>query len=106
MEWSEKRPKMRPGNSLVIQWLGLGAFTARAFLLQSSIPGGGTKIPQALWHSHTHTKQILIKKKSRRPVRGLREEMAEAVTGGIGCEEMGDNNWYGEKEMNAGDVEK
>ena len=71
-----------------------------------SIPGGGTKIPQAMWHSHTHTKQILIKKKSRRPVRGLREEMAEAVTGGIGCEEMGDNNWYGEKEMNAGDVEK
>jgi len=54
----------------------------------------------------THTHKKLIFKKSRRPVRGLREEMAQAVTGGIGCEEMGDNNWYGEKEMNAGDVEK
>lgn len=32
--------------------------------------------------------------------------MAKAITGGIGCEEMGDNTWYGEKEMNAGDVEK
>lgn len=30
--------------------------------------------------------------------------MAKAITGGIGCEEMEDNNWYGEKEMNAGDI--
>ena len=34
------------GNSLAVQWLGLGAFTARVI---GSIPGGGTKIPQAAW---------------------------------------------------------
>ena len=56
-----------------------------------------------MWHSHTHKKKLIFKK-SRRPVRGLREEMAKAITGGIGCEEMEDNNWYGEKEMNAGDI--
>ena len=32
-------------DSLVVQWLGLGAFTAEDLGL---IPGGGTKIPQAL----------------------------------------------------------
>ena len=32
------------GNSLVVQWLGLCAFTAEGV---SSVPGGGTKIPQA-----------------------------------------------------------
>ena len=31
-----------PGTSLVVQWLGLGAFTAKG---TSSIPGQGTKIP-------------------------------------------------------------
>ena len=34
------------GNSLVVQWLGLHAFTAKD---QGSIPGQGTKIPQATW---------------------------------------------------------
>ena len=34
------------GNSLVVQWLGLCTFTAKG---QSSIPGWGTKIPQASW---------------------------------------------------------
>ena len=33
------------GNSLVVRWLGLGAFTARA---QAQCPG--TKIPQVTWH--------------------------------------------------------
>ena len=33
------------GNSLVVQWLGLGAFTARAWDL---IPGWGTKVPPAV----------------------------------------------------------
>ena len=33
------------GNSLAVQWLGLGAFTAVG---PGSIPGWGTKIPQAL----------------------------------------------------------
>ena len=35
-----------PGNSLVVQWLGLCAFTAKGV---GSIPGQGTKIPQAAW---------------------------------------------------------
>ena len=32
------------GSSLAVQWLGLGAFTAVGL---GSIPGPGTKIPQA-----------------------------------------------------------
>ena len=36
--------KQRKGNSLVVQWLGLCAFTAGALGL---IPGRRTKIPQA-----------------------------------------------------------
>ena len=34
------------GNSLVVQWLGLHTFTAEG---AGSIPGWGTKIPQAVW---------------------------------------------------------
>ena len=34
------------GNFLVIQWLGLGAFTAAG---AGSVLGLGTKIPQAMW---------------------------------------------------------
>ena len=37
---------MTIGNSLVIQWLGLGAFTVMA---PGSAAGWGTKIPQAVW---------------------------------------------------------
>ena len=33
------------GNSLVVQWLGLHIFTASGL---GSIPGQGTKIPQAI----------------------------------------------------------
>jgi len=36
--------KENNGNFLVVQWLGLSTFTARA---QGSIPGGRTKIPPA-----------------------------------------------------------
>ena len=36
------------GNSLAVQWLGLGASMAGG---PGSIPGWGTKIPQATWHS-------------------------------------------------------
>ena len=39
--------KLKGGNSLVVQWLGLGAFTVVA---QGSIPGWGTKIPQITGH--------------------------------------------------------
>ena len=35
-----------PGNSLVVKWLGLLAFTAKSL---SSIPGQGTKIPKGAW---------------------------------------------------------
>ena len=38
----------QPGTSLVVQWLGLCASTARDM---GSIPGWGTKIPHATWHS-------------------------------------------------------
>ena len=37
----------------MVQWLGLGAFTAVGL---GSIPGWGTKIPQAMWCSQTKTK--------------------------------------------------
>ena len=33
-------------DSLAVQWLGLGAFTAKG---PGSIPGWGTKIPEATW---------------------------------------------------------
>ena len=42
------------GNSLVVQWLGLGALAARA---QGLIPGQGTKIPQAAQRSQKSKKQ-------------------------------------------------
>ena len=38
--------KEMEGNSLAVQWLGLCAFTAKGL---SSVPGRGTKIPQAPW---------------------------------------------------------
>ena len=44
------------GNSLAVQWLGLGAFTAGA---QGSIPGWGTKIPDVAQHSQTEGKKKL-----------------------------------------------
>ena len=34
------------GNPLEVQWLGLHTLTAEG---QGSIPGRGTKIPQAVW---------------------------------------------------------
>ena len=42
------------GNSLVVQWLGLHAFTAED---PGSIPGQGTKIPQAASHGQKKNKQ-------------------------------------------------
>ena len=49
------------GNSLVVQWLRLGAFTAVAL---SSVPGWGTKIPQAVWCSQKKKKFIFVKNKT------------------------------------------
>ena len=42
-----------PGNSLAVQWLGCRALTAEG---PSSIPGQGTKIPQALQHGQRKKK--------------------------------------------------
>ena len=38
--------KKNEGNSLVVQWLGLHAFTA---VCLGSVSDRGTKIPQAMW---------------------------------------------------------
>ena len=52
------------GNSLVVQWLGLSSFTAED---PGSIPGQGTKIPQAMWcgkkPNQNKTKKTLVLKK-------------------------------------------
>ena len=44
----------KPGNSLVVQWLGFLALPGKG---PGSIPGGGTKIPQAEWHDQPNNKQ-------------------------------------------------
>ena len=50
LPWTHRvdgRPRViSPGNSLAVQWLGRCTFTAEG---PGSIPGRGTKIPQALW---------------------------------------------------------
>ena len=45
------------GNSLVVQWLGLNAFTAKGL---GSIPGQGTKIPQVASRGQKKRFQILL----------------------------------------------
>ena len=45
------------GNSLTVQWLGLHAFTAEG---TGSVPGWGTKIPQAVWCSQKKEKRKKI----------------------------------------------
>ena len=47
------------GTSLAVQWLGLSTSTAQG---AGSIPGQGTKIPQAVWCGQ-------IKKKKVRPLK-------------------------------------
>ena len=42
------------GNSLAVQWLGLCALTAEGL---GSIPGRGTKPPQATWRGQKKTQQ-------------------------------------------------
>ena len=51
--------QIRVGNSLAVQWLGLGAFTAGA---QGSIPGQGSKILQA--ERRGRKKKIRVKKEN------------------------------------------
>ena len=45
------------GTSLVVQWLGLGAFTAVG---PGLIPGRGTKVPQAAWLSQKKKKGEML----------------------------------------------
>ena len=44
---TEKTQNMQVKNSLAMQWLVLCVFTAMG---PGSVPGRGTKIPQAAWH--------------------------------------------------------
>ena len=57
--WWRTRCKIRknnfPRNSLVVQWLGLSAFTAEG---PGSIPGWEMKIPQAVWWGQPKTKRM------------------------------------------------
>ena len=46
-----------PLRSLAVQWLGLGDFTAQGL---GSIPGWGTKIPQATWPKNKPTNKQKI----------------------------------------------
>ena len=53
------------GNSPVVQWLGLRVLTAEGL---GSIPGQGTKIPQAVWHGQKKKKVHKVHKmKGGRP---------------------------------------
>ena len=51
------RNYMPLGNSPAVQGLGLGAFTAEG---AGSIPGHGTKIPQAAWHGQKTKQNIKL----------------------------------------------
>ena len=52
-----------PGNSLVVQWLGLHALTAEGL---GSIPGQGTKILQAAQHNQKKKKKKVYTPKNRK----------------------------------------
>ena len=55
MNWFARQHKEGViGNSLAVQWLGLGALTARG---PGLIPGWGAKIPHASWPGNQHIKR-------------------------------------------------
>ena len=54
MEYYSAIKRNKLGNSLLVQWLGLSAFT---LLGLSSISGLGTKIPQAMWRGQKKKKK-------------------------------------------------
>ena len=51
------------GTSLVVQWLGVQAYTAGG---SSLIPGQGTKIPHAAWRGQIKRRTLKKKKKKKR----------------------------------------
>ena len=55
--WNQRKQinsRGRIGNSLAVQWLGLHVLTAKGL---GSVPGQGTRIPQAKWCSPKQNKQ-------------------------------------------------
>ena len=66
----KKKKKKTLGNSLVVQWLRLHTFTAVGL---GSIPGRGTKIPQAVLHGQTNKETLNITNKSKNKQVGLHQ---------------------------------
>ena len=58
-KFKPKKKKKEKGNFLVVQCLGLCAFTAEGLGL---IPGWGTKVPQPMWHRQKTPKTCTMKK--------------------------------------------
>ena len=52
--WSQDQHQGSCGTSLEVQWLGLRAFPVKG---EGSIPGQGSKIPQATWCSQKKKKK-------------------------------------------------
>ena len=52
------KKKAVAGNSLVVHWLGLHGFPDKG---QGSVPGGGTKIPEATWCSQKKKSSSWVK---------------------------------------------
>ena len=83
--WLKKKEDLKNsiGNSLVVQWLGFCAFTAKG---SSSMPGQGTTIPQALQYSqnkqktnNNNKKQQLHKSVRRRKGEKLNKSQRDAA---------------------------
>ena len=66
------KKKNEEGNSLAVPWLGHGAFTAKGL---GSIPGQGTKISQAAWHSQKQTNKHKTNKKTNKKMKLLPREV-------------------------------
>ena len=82
MRWGGIK-KTREGNSLVVQWLGLRASIAQGAWVTGSIPGWGTKIPQA--------KQCGKKKKKKKKIRDI--VLVEVQKREPSCTAGGHVNW-------------
>ena len=91
---------MKTGNSLAVQWLGVGTFTAEG---PGSIPGQGTKIPQqATWCGKKERKEGRKKEEGRRNEgrkeggkKGRKEGREENQMGGVLDETLGQKRTLG-----------